>query len=99
MRYETVADADNYLPADLQVIFQKQVVGAVYAALDRVFDGNNPIIHVPSFDALEDVIKAFAGLHFYILTKKAVNSHLTISAKLTLKSNLQRRFTAYQSTI
>jgi hypothetical protein len=91
--YEAVADSDDYFAADFQVILQKQVVGAVYAAFDGVFDGNNPIVYVSGFDAFEDVVKVFAGLHVYRLTEKAVNCALTISAKLSLKSNPQLKFT------
>ena len=40
--YEAVADSENNFPTDFKIIFQKQVVGAVYAALDRVFDGTTP---------------------------------------------------------
>ena len=88
--YEAVADSDDYFAADFKLIFEEQVVSAVYAAFDGVFDGNNPIVHIPSFDALENIIKIFARLHLNRLTKKTVNRHLTISAKLSLKSNPQR---------
>ena len=87
--YEAVADSDDYFAAHLQVILQKQVVGAVYAALDGVFDGNNPIVNVSSFDAFKDIIEAFAGLNFCRLPEKAVNRTLTIRAKFSLESNLQ----------
>jgi len=93
MGYEAMADSDYYFAADFQIIFQKQIISAVYAALDRVFDGNNPIIYVSSFDAFEDVAKAFAGLHLSRLTKKTVNCTLTISAKFSLKSNPQHKHT------
>jgi len=97
--YEAVADSDDYFAADFEVIFEEEVVGAVYAAFDGVFDGNNPIVYVLGFDAFEDVVKVFAGLHFCRLTEKAVNCALTVSAKLSLKSNPQLKFTAFQSNI
>jgi hypothetical protein len=89
--YETVADSDDYFAADFEVIFEEEVVGAVYTALDGVFDGNNSMVYVSGFDAFEDVVKVFAGLHVYRLTEKAVNCALTISAKLSLKSNPQHK--------
>ena len=89
MGYEAVADSENNFPTDFKIIFQKQVVGAVYATLYGVFDGNNPIVYVSGFDAFEDFAKVLAGLHVYRLTKKTVNCTLTISTKLPLKSNPQ----------
>ena len=84
-----MAYSEDYFAADLKVIFQKEVVCAVYAALDGVFDGYNPMFHLSCLDAFEDLGEAFAGLHFSRRTEKAVDCALTIGAKLSLKSNFQ----------
>jgi hypothetical protein len=88
-----VADSDDYFATDFQVVFEEQVVSAVYAALDGVFDGNNAIVDVSGFDALKDLVKAFAGLNLNRVAEKTVNCHLAVGAKLSLKSNPQHKHT------
>ena len=89
MGYEAVADSEDYFAADLEVILQKEVVGAVYASLDGVFDGNNSMFYVSCFDAFEDFDEAFAGLHLNRGTEKAVDCTFTIRTQFPLKSNFQ----------
>ena len=61
---ETVSDLKNYFSTHVEIVFQEQIVGLIYASFYRVFDGNYTIPRFLPFHAFKDVGQVFAGLHF-----------------------------------